>query len=53
MNKYLKLMTYKTKLKCMGIIVLAMISSVLASIWPVKLGELYTDISGCKITGIS
>ena len=53
MNKYLKLMTYKTKLKCMGIIVLAMISSVLASIWPVKLGELYTDISGCKITEIS
>lgn len=53
MNKYLKLMTYKTKLKCMGIIALAMISSVLASIWPVKLGELYTDISGGKITGIS
>ena len=53
MNKYLKLMTYKTKLKCMGIIALAMISSVLASIWPVKLGELYTDVSGGKITGIS
>lgn len=53
MNKYLKLMTDKTKLKCAGIIVLAMISSVLASIWPVKLGELYTDISGGRITGIA
>lgn len=53
MNKYLKLMTNKTKLKCAGIIVLAMISSVLASIWPVKLGELYTDISGGRITGIA
>lgn len=53
MNRYLKLMTNKTKLKCMGIIVLAMISSVLASIWPVKLGELYTEISGGGITSIS
>lgn len=53
MNKYLKLMTNKTKLKCAGIIALAMISSVLASIWPVKLGELYTDISGGKINGVA
>lgn len=53
MNKYLKLMTNKTKLKCAGIIALAMVSSVLASIWPVKLGELYTDISGGKIGGVS
>ena len=53
MNRYLKLMTNKTKLKCAGIIALAMISSVLASIWPVKLGELYTDISGGKISGVS
>ena len=51
MNKYLKLMTNKTKVKCAGIIALAMVSSVLASIWPVKLGELYTDISGGKISG--
>lgn len=53
MNRYLKLMTNKTKLKCAGIIALAMISSVLASVWPVKLGELYTDISGGKISGVS
>ena len=46
MNKYLKLMTNKTKMKCLGIITLAMVSSILASIWPVKLGELYTEISG-------
>ena len=46
-------MTNKTKLKCAGIIALAMISSVLASIWPVKLGELYMDISGGKISGVS
>lgn len=52
MNRYLKLMTNKTKLKCAGIVALAMISSVLASIWPVKLGELYTDISGGKISGV-
>lgn len=52
MNNYLKLMTNRTKVKCLGIIVLAMISSVLASIWPVKLGELYTEISGGRITGI-
>lgn len=53
MNRYLKLMTSKTKLKCVGIIVLAIISSVLASIWPVKLGELYTEISRGGITDIS
>lgn len=53
MNKYLKLMTNKTKVKCLGIVLLAVISSVLASIWPVKLGELYTEISGGRITGIS
>ena len=46
MKKYFKLMTKKTKLKCLGVITLAMVSSVLASIWPVRLGELYTAISG-------
>ncbi len=53
MNNYLKLVTKKTKWKCMGIIMLALISSVLASIWPVKLGELYTDISSGGITSVS
>lgn len=46
MMKYFKLMTNKTKMKCLGIIALAMISSVLASVWPVRLGKIYTEISG-------
>ena len=45
MKKYLSIMSNKTKLKCVGVIVLAFISSLLASVWPVKLGELYTNIS--------
>lgn len=49
MKKYFNLMTKKTKLKCLGVIVLAMIGSVLASVWPVRLGELYTSISGGQI----
>lgn len=52
MKKYLKLMSLKTKLKCAGIIILAIVSSLLASIWPVKLGELYTDISNGSISSI-
>ena len=49
MRKYLNLMSTKTKLKCVGVILLAIVSSVLASWWPVKLGELYTDISNGTI----
>lgn len=49
MKKYLNLMTVKTKIKCAGIVLLALISSVLASVWPVLLGELYTEISSGKI----
>lgn len=49
MKKYLSFMTRKTKLKCIGIIVLAAISSVLASVWPLRLGELYTAISRGEI----
>ena len=46
-------MTSKTKLKCLGIIALALVSSVLASIWPVRLGELYSAISGGGITSVA
>ncbi len=53
MKRYLKLMSNKTKLKCVGIMVLAIISSVLASIWPVRLGEIYTEISNGEMIGIS
>ena len=53
MKKYLSIMSKKTKLKCMGVIVLAFISSMLASVWPVKLGELYTNISNGSFSTIA
>ena len=53
MKKYLSLMSQKTKWKCAGVIFLAAISSVLASVWPVKLGNLYTDISNGTISTIA
>lgn len=49
MKKYLNLMSAKTKLKCVGVVILAIVSSILASVWPVKLGKLYTDISNGSI----
>lgn len=53
MKKYLSIMSKKTKLKCVGIIALAFISSILASVWPVKLGELYTNISNGVISSLA
>lgn len=53
MKKYLELISKKTKFKCLGVILLALVSSVLASVWPVLLGEIYTDISGRNITSVS
>ncbi len=53
MKKYLAIMSTKTKVKCIGIIILAFASSLLASIWPVKLGELYTNISSGVIRTIA
>lgn len=52
MKKYLNLMSCKTKLKCIGVLLLTMLSSVLASIWPVRLGNIYTDISNNEITSV-
>ena len=52
MKKYLNLMRCKTKLKCIGVLLLTMLSSVLASIWPVHLGNIYTDISNNEITSV-
>ena len=52
MRKYLNLMSWKTKLKCIGVILLAMVSSVLASIWPVRLGAIYTSISNNEIGSV-
>ena len=51
MKKYLVIMSKKTKIKCVGVIALAFISSFLAS--PVRLGELYTDISNGTISSIA
>ena len=53
MKKYLSIMSLQTKLKCVGVIILAFVSSLLASIWPVKLGELYTNISGSVIRSVA
>ena len=53
MKGILSLLTKKTKLKCVGVILLAFISSLLASLWPVRLGELYTDISTGAISSIT
>lgn len=53
MKKYLTLMSKKTKFKCFGVILLAFVSAVLASAWPVRLGELYTAISNGTIRTIS
>ncbi len=53
MRKYLKLISRKTKAKCLGVIFLAIISAILASVWPVKLGQLYTNISNGTIKTIS
>lgn len=53
MKKYLNLMSQKTKLKCVGVVLMAFVSSYLASVCPVKLGELCTAISDGKITTLS
>ena len=53
MKKYFRLMSKKTKVKCFGIILLAMISSFLASVWPVKLGEIYSEISNGEIDSVT
>lgn len=53
MKKYLSILSRRTRLKCFGVIVLAFIGSLLGSIWPVKLGELYTDISNGNISSIA
>lgn len=53
MKKYLSIMSKKTKIKCLGVIILAFVSSFLASVWPVRLGELYTHISNGTIRTIA
>ncbi len=53
MKKYLSILSRRTKIKCVGVIALAFIGSMLSSIWPVKLGELYTNISKGNISSLA
>ncbi|MBC5745915.1 ABC transporter ATP-binding protein [Lachnospiraceae bacterium MD308] len=53
MKKYLDLMSCKTKIKCTGVILLALVGSILASVWPVCLGKLYTTISNGGLNSIA
>ena len=45
----LSLIGSKTKWKCAGVVLLALAGSVLASLWPVQLGKLYTRISSGEL----
>ena len=53
MKKLASLFSRGSVLQCIGIIVLAAGASLLASIWPVRLGELYTGISNGKLSMLS
>lgn len=52
MKKYLSLMSARTKAKCVGVVALAFVGSLLASVWPVRLGELYTSISNGAVRSL-
>ena len=52
-KRLLSLIERKTKRKCAAIALLALAGSILASTWPVRLGTLYTEISGGRIDSIS
>lgn len=49
MKKYLSIISKKTMWRCGGILALALISSILASSWPVQLAKIYTAISSGQI----
>lgn len=53
LKQFLSLISMKTKLSCAGVIALAAVSSILASIWPVRMGALYTNISNGTIRTIT
>lgn len=52
-KSFLSLIGKGTRFKCTGVVLLALVSSVLASTWPVQLGELYTKISNGEISSIA
>ena len=47
-----QIMSKKTKIKCVGVVLLAFVGSLLATVWPVRLGDLYTNISKGNIYSI-
>lgn len=53
MSKYLSIISRQRKLKYIFVILLTLISSLLASIWPVRLGSLYSNISNGVIHTIT
>jgi len=52
MKTFFSILSRKTKWQCIGILILAVIGSVFASVWPVKLAELYSAISSGEISTI-
>lgn len=46
---FFSLLSKTTKMKCLGVIALAMVNAFLASIWPVRLSDLYTNISSGSV----
>lgn len=53
MKRYLSLMSGRTKLKCIAVIALAGGSALLASMYPVKLSQIYNTIASSEITTIT
>ena len=49
MKKIFSIISKKTLWHCLGVLFLALVSSVLASVWPVQLAKLYSDISTGRI----
>lgn len=53
LKDYFAIISRKTKIKCLGIVAMALAGSVLASIWPVKLGEIYNAVSSGEISTLA
>lgn len=52
-GQYMSMMSTKTKIGCVAVIMMAVVGAILASMWPVQLGTLYTDISNGKYGGLA
>lgn len=53
MSKYFLMISRKTRFQCAGIVVLTIVSSFLASVYPVRLGKICTDITDGRIETIN